>query len=158
MYALSLIVHAILGIAVTAWIISLNRTVFTAARPRVTALELAYWAIGFASVILGWYFNIRFVLEYHHAGSNPLWGPGSSWTQYVYLMFPNWAADSASQDYVFLNVLILPLMSIAGGLRKGFPKPWLFFVSSLFTSAAFGFVLYLIVAERHRRVPSASRA
>ncbi|MFE3189830.1 DUF2834 domain-containing protein [Nocardia sp. NPDC059240] len=148
MYVLSLTVHAILGVAVTAWILRENRSAF--ASTRVGPLELAYWAVGFASVVLGWYFNIRFVLEYHHIDLNPLWGPGASWTEYVYLMFPNWAADSASQDYLFLNVLVLPLMSIAGGLRHRIPKPWLFFVVSLFTSAAFGFVLYLIVAGRRR--------
>ncbi|WP_327145169.1 DUF2834 domain-containing protein [Nocardia sp. NBC_01327] len=160
MYVLSLLVHAILGIAVIAWIIGENRALFVSVpgRPRISAVELAYWAIGVASVVLGWYFNIRFVLEYHHAGTNPLWGPGASWAEYIYLMFPNWAADSASQDYVFLNVLILPIMSIAGGLRKGLPKPWLFFVSSLFTSAAFGFVLYLIIAERQRRARPAHTA
>ncbi|MFJ4652476.1 DUF2834 domain-containing protein [Nocardia sp. NPDC088792] len=154
MYLISLIVHAVLGLAVTLWILAENRGLLGAYPDgkRIGALELAYWVIGLASVILGWYFNVRFVLEYHHDGLNPLWGEGASWAQYIYLMFPNWAADSAAQDYTILNVLILPVMSITGGYRKGLPKPWLFFVSSLFTSAAFGFVLYLIIAERHRRM------
>ncbi|MVU81670.1 DUF2834 domain-containing protein [Nocardia sp. ET3-3] len=151
MYLISLIVHAILGLAITAWILWENRALYRA-KPdgkRTGAVEIAYWTIDIASVLLGWYFNIRFVLEYHSDDSNSLWGNGSSWSHYIELMFGNWAADSASQDYTLLNVAILPLMSISGGLRKGLPKPWLFFVDSLFTSAVFGFVLYLITADRH---------
>lgn len=33
----------------------------------------------------------------------------------------------------------------------GLRKPWLFFVTTLFTSCAFGLCLYLYVAERTRR-------
>ncbi|MGW5109310.1 DUF2834 domain-containing protein [Nocardia sp. NPDC004123] len=144
--------------ATTAWILRENRALFRVDIDgnRSSALEIAYWTIGIASVLLGWYFNIRFVARYHSDDSNPLWGNGASWSHYINLMFSNWAADSASQDYTILNVLILPLMSITGGIRKGLPKPWLFFVNSLFTSAAFGFVLYLITADRHRRLSAAT--
>jgi hypothetical protein len=47
--------------------------------------------------------------------------------------------------------VLLPLVTIVDGRRRGIPKPWLFFVSSLFTSCAFGFCLYFAVAERLRR-------
>ena len=61
------------------------------------------------------------------------------------------AARSASQDYIFVNVAILPLFTIVDGRRRGMRQPWLYFVSSLFTSCAFGFCLYFFVAERLRR-------
>ena len=37
-------------------------------------------AVGAASVVLGWYFNIRFVQQYAHGHKNPIWGDGS-WAQ-----------------------------------------------------------------------------
>ena len=81
---------------------------------------------------------------------NPIVGDGS-WQDFVAHLFANPAASSASQDYIFVNVVLLPLFTIVDGRRRGMPKPWLYFVSSLFTSCAFGFCLYLFVAERLRR-------
>lgn len=149
----SLIAHAVLGIAVIFWIVSSNRQVY--ARPDVgplfSPLEIVYYVVGIASIALGWYFNIRFVQEYAHMGvHNPLWGPGS-WTQYIQLMFTNPAAGSASQDYTIANVILLPLFSITDGYRRGFKRPWLFFVSSLFTSFAFAFAFYFATIERQHR-------
>ena len=43
------------------------------------------------------------------------------------------------------------LFTIVDGRRRGIARPWLFFVSTLFTSCAFGFCLYFAVAERLRR-------
>jgi len=105
------------------------------------------------SIGLGWYFNIRFVAEYGPGTllSNPLWGDGS-WVQYIQLMFVNPAAGSAGQDYTIGNVILLPLMTIIGGRRRGIVKPWLFFVATLFTSFAFGWAFYLATLERQRRL------
>jgi len=57
-------------------------------------------------------------------------------------MFTNPAADSASQDYTIANVVLLPIFTIVDGYRRGLRRPWLFFVSSLFTSFTFGFAFY----------------
>ena len=151
----SLIVHALLGIAVVVWIVRANPEIFRrpASRPLFAGLELLYLIVGVASVGLGWYFNIRFVTEYGPGTvlSNPFWGDGS-WMQYIQLMFANPAAGSAGQDYTIGNVILLPLMTIIGGRRQEIAKPWLFFVSTLFTSFAFGWAFYLATLERQRRL------
>lgn len=148
----SLLVHAILGLTVIGWIVASNPQVFS--RPsrgsRYSALECAYYAVGVASVALGWYFNIRFVREYATGSGNPLWGPGS-WSDYIRLMFTNPAASSASQDYTIINVVLLPLFTIIDGYRRGLRRPWLYFVSSLFTSCAFAFAFYFATVERQHR-------
>jgi hypothetical protein len=150
----SLIVHALLGIAVVVWIVRSNPAIFgsTASGPAFSVLELAYLVVGVVSIGLGWYFNISFVTEYGPGTllSNPLWGDGS-WVQYIQLMFANPAAGSAGQDYTIGNVILLPLMTIVGGYRNGIARPWLFFVSTLFTSFAFGWAFYLVARERQRR-------
>jgi hypothetical protein len=82
---------------------------------------------------------------------NPIWGDGS-WAQYIDLMFTDPAANSAGQDYTIGNVILLPLMTIIDGRRRGIGRPWLFFVSSLFTSFAFAWAFYLATVERQRRL------
>jgi hypothetical protein len=148
----SLIVHAVLGLITIAIIVRINRPIFTRppAGPRFSALEVAYYVIGVASIALGYYFNTKFVMEYQPPGGNPLVGPGS-WSHYIRLMFVNPAASSAGQDYTIINVILLPLFTITDGLRRGIRHPWLFFVSSLFTSCAFALAFYFAVIERQRR-------
>jgi len=143
----SLIVHAILGSAVIAFIVTANRSIFAGPTtgPAVSLLEVVYYVAGIASVALGWYYNIRYVAEYHV--SNPVTG----WIDYITLMFANPAAGSAGQDYTIGNVILLPLMTIIDGYRRGIRRPWLYFVSSLFTSFAFAWAFYLVTVERQRR-------
>lgn len=154
---LSLVTHAVLGLAVIAAIVASNPAIFrpVPAGPPVSAVEIAYYLIGVVSIVLGWYFNIRFVREYGTASGNPIWGPGS-WTDYIRLMFTNPAASSASQDYAIGNVVVLPLFTIVDGRRRGIRRPWLFFVSSLFTSFVFAWVFYLASVDRQRRVDAAA--
>lgn len=144
----SLIVHAVLGLITIAIIVRANRAIFTGSRPG--PLELSYYVIGIASVLLGYYFNTKFVMEYQPPHGNPIVGPGS-WSDYIRLMFVNPAASSAGQDYTIINVILLPLFTITDGLRRGIRQPWLFFVSSLFTSCAFALAFYFAVLERQRR-------
>lgn len=149
----SLLTHAVLGLAVIIWIVGSNSTVF--ARPSTGALfsplEIVYYVVGIASVALGWYFNITYVQEYAHGSTNPLWGEHGSWAEYIKLMFTNPAADSASQDYTIANVVLLPIFTVVDGYRRGLKHPWLYFVSSLFTSFAFAFAFYFATMERQRR-------
>ena len=150
---ISLIVHAVLGLATIWWIVVSNRAVFAkpVAGPLFSPLEAVYYLIGIASIGLGWYFNIHFVQEYAHGPThNPIWGPGS-WTQYIQLMFTNPAAGSASQDYTIINVILLPLFTVVDGYRRGLRRPWLYFVSSLFTSCAFAYAFYFATMERQHR-------
>lgn len=157
---LSLIVHAILGFVVVGAILRTNPTIFrrTASGPLLSPLELALYVFGIASVVGGWTFNIAFVTEYTDGWlNNPLWGDGS-WAQYMQLMYDNPAAGSASIDYTIANVLLLPLITIVGGRRRGIAKPWLFFVATLFTSFAFGWAFYAATVERQRRLALESDA
>jgi hypothetical protein len=148
----SLLVHAALGLTVIAWIVTSNRHVFSrpSGGPSLSPLEAVYYLVGVASVVLGWYFNIRFVQQYAQGSTNPIWGPGS-WSDYIRLMFTNPAASSASQDYTIANVVLLPLFTIVDGYRRGLRRPWLYFVSSLFTSFAFALAFYFATIERQRR-------
>ncbi|MBO0880499.1 MAG: DUF2834 domain-containing protein [Mycobacterium sp.] len=148
----SLLVHAAFGLTVIAWIVTSNRQVFArpSVGPRLSPLEGAYYAVGITSIALGWYFNIRFVHDYSTGRGNPIWGPGS-WSDYIRLMFTNPAASSASQDYTIANVVLLPLFTIVDGYRRRLRRPWLYFVSSLFTSFAFAFAFYFATIERQRR-------
>jgi len=152
----SLLVHAALGVTAIWLIIASNQAIFrrTATGPALSTLELALYVAGVVSVILGWYFNVRFVRDYAHGHANPIWGDGS-WAQYIKLMYANPASSSAGQDYTIANVIILPLITIVEGRRRGIARPWLYFVSSLFTSFAFAWAFYLAVAERQRRLGSA---
>ena len=148
----SLIVHLVLGIAVIAWIVRANPQVFSrpATGPAVSVLEGVFYAIGIASIALGYYFNHQFVEAYAVPGGNPIWGPGS-WQQFIVLGYDNPAAASASQDYTIINVILLPLFTVVDGYRRGIRRPWLFFVSSLFTSCAFAYAFYFAVVERQHR-------
>ena len=148
----SLIVHALLGLSVIGWIVASNSEVFArpAEGPLFSPLECVYYVVGIVSVALGWWFNIHFVQQYAHGSTNPIWGPGS-WADYVRLMFTNPAASSASEDYTIANVILLPLFTIVDGYRRGLRHPWLFFVSSLFTSCSFAFAFYFATMERQRR-------
>ena len=65
--------------------------------------------------------------------------------------YANRPPSSASADYTIGNVILLPLFTIIDGRRRGIRHPWLFFVSSLFTSFAFAWAFYLATVERQRR-------
>ncbi|MCF6385540.1 DUF2834 domain-containing protein [Mycobacterium sp. MBM] len=149
----SLIVHLVLGIGIIAWIVRANRHIFarpTDGGPMVSPLEILFYVIGAASIVLGYYFNHQFVATYAVEGGNPIWGPGS-WQQFVMLGYANPAAASASQDYTIINVILLPLFTIVDGHRRGIKRPWLFFVSSLFTSCAFAYAFYFATVDRVHR-------
>ena len=153
----SLIAHALLGMLAVWWIVRSNPAIFrrTATGPLLSTYEVVLYAAGIASVVLGWYFNVRFVQEKgpDKVFFNPIWGDGS-WAQYIKLMFANPAASSAGQDYTIGNVILLPLLTIVDGRRRGIARPWLYFVSTLFTSFAFGWAFYLATVERQRRLAS----
>jgi len=157
---LSLLVHAILGVVVITVIIRVNRAIFrrTPAGPLLSTFEIALYVFGIASIIGGWTFNIAFVVENTNGWvTNPLWGDGS-WATYLQGMFDNPASSSASIDYTIANVLLLPLITIVDGRRRGINKPWLYFVATLFTSFAFGWAFYAATVERQRRLGLAQDA
>jgi Terpene cyclase DEP1 len=120
----------------------------TAAAGRVSRLEGIYYFVGLCSLVLGWYFNVRYVHAYKHA----------TYANYTKMLFTNWAADSAAQDYTIVNLVLLPLWTIVEGRRRGLKQPWIFFVMSLFTSLAFSVAMYLAFMERQLRFNRYERA
>ena len=139
-----LLVFGVLGVATTIYAFVVNRHLFgTGGAGRVTVLEGVFYALGVISVCIGWYFNVRYT---HHVGSK------ASYVAYTQALFANFAADSAAQDYIMVNVLLLPLWTIVDGRRRGLRSPWIFFVISLFTSLAFAMAFYLALVERQVRL------
>ena len=146
----ALLVHAILGVITIAIVIKVNPAVFRRAPegPQLSTLEIVYWVVGIASLPICWYFNIRFVYEY---AANPFWGQGD-WSQFIAMGFANPASSSQCADYTIGNVILLPLFTIIDGRRRGIRHPWLYFVTSFFTSFAFAWAFYLATVERQRRL------
>lgn len=144
----SLLVHAALGVLTTALMVRWNARLFRrgvddASGETITPLEAVIGFFGVASVVLGWYFNIRYVQQY---------GREASWVHFTQSLFTNWASNSAAQDYIIANVVLFPVWTIVDGRRRGIAKPWIFFVMSLFTSYCFAIAAYLLAVERQVRV------
>lgn len=147
----SIIVHFLLGLACIGWIIASNRTVFAkpANGPWLSPLEFVYYAVGIVSIVLGYYFNIKFVGEAHGQG-NLVSGP-ASYPSFLKGQFASSAAGSGISDYLIANVILLPLFTIVDGLRRGIRRPWLYFLCSFFTSFSFPLAFYFATMERQRR-------
>jgi hypothetical protein len=145
-----LVFYGILGLASTAVAFFSNRRLFArGGGGRTSLLEGAYYLLGLISLALGWYFNVRYVHLYRH---------DASYINYTKALFSNWASDSAAQDYIMVNVILLPLWTIVDGRRRGLRAPWIFFVMSLFTSLAFSVAFYLAFVERQIRYSRAAPA
>lgn len=146
---ISLIVHALLGVGVIAFVIKSNPAIYRrmTTGPQLSTLEIVYWAIGIVSLPLCWYFNIRYVYEY---APNTMIGQ-PNWTEFIMLGYANPASSSQVIDYTIINVILLPIFTIVDGRRRAIRRPWLFFVASLFTSCVFAFAFYFATIERQRR-------
>ena len=135
--------YGALGVLSTALAFAFNRRLFgRTAAGRVTLLEGTFYAFGVLALVLGWYFNVRYVHQH---------GVHASYVDYTRSLFDNWASDSAAQDYVIVNVVLFPLWSIVDGRRRSIRVPWIFFVMSLFTSLASSMAMYLAFVERQNR-------
>jgi Terpene cyclase DEP1 len=138
-----LLVYGVLGVLSTAAAFYWNRRLFTGHRAGpVSALEGIYYIVAVSSLVLGWYFNIRYTHQYGHQ---------ASYVNYIKLLFTNWAADSAAQDYTITNLVLMPLWTITEGRRRGLRIAWIFFIMSLFTSLAFSIAMFLAFIERQDR-------
>lgn len=145
-----LLFYGALGVLSTGFAFWVNRRLFDRRRlGPVTLLEGLFYLFGVVSLGVGWYFNVRYV---HQDGSH------ASYVNYTKALFANWAADSAAQDYIIVNVALFPLWSIVDGRRRGLRAPWIFFVMSLFTSLAFAVAMYLAFVERQIRYNRAELA
>jgi Terpene cyclase DEP1 len=139
----SLFFYGALGVASTVVAFAGNRHLFTGgAVGRPSPLEGLYYLIGVCSLVLGWYFDVRYTHQYGHR---------ATYANYTKMLFSSWAADSAAQDYAIVNVVLLPLWTIIDGRRRGLRVAWIFFVMSLFTSLAFSVAMFLAFIERQLR-------
>jgi len=144
-----LAISGVLGLMTIAAAFYWNRRLFQDnAAGRVTPLEAIYYAVGICSLLLGWYFNVRYVHHYGHR---------ATYVNYTKMLFTNWAADSAAQDYIIVNVVLLTLWTIIDGRRRDLRIPWIFFVMSLFTSLAFSMAMFLAFIERQLRFNATRR-
>jgi hypothetical protein len=140
----SLLIHAALGAVTVAIFLSANKHLYRRDWPGsdVTLLEGVYYALAAASVLLGWYFNVRYVFGYPDE---------YSWTHFTAMLFTNPASGSVGQDMIITNVFLLPLWTMIDGPRRGLRRTWIYFVMSLFTSFSFAMGLYLAAQERQVR-------
>jgi Terpene cyclase DEP1 len=137
-----MVLYGVLGIISIVVAFRWNRRLFVGGEAgKASLLEGLFSVLGLVSLGLGWYFNWRYTHTYHDA----------SYVNYTKMLFSNWAADSAAQDYVMVNLALLPLWSIIDGRRRDMKVPWVFFVMSLFTSLAFSMAMYLAFVERQIR-------
>ena len=140
----SLLIHAALGALTVAVFFYANAYLYHDDWPDsdATLLERVYYAIAILSVLLGWYFNIRYVSAF----------PAEhSWVHFTQMLFTNPAASSIAQDDIIANVALFPLWTIIDGRRRGLRHAWIYFVMSLFTSFGFAMGMYLAAQERQVR-------
>ena len=78
--------------------------------------------------------------------------------EFIKGQFATPACGSGNQDYMIANVILMPVFTIIDGYRRGLRRPWLFFLSSFFTSFAFPFAFYFATIERQRRHAQSSSA
>ena len=103
--------YGALGIVSTVFAFAVNWRLFRGgAVGRVTPLEGIFYVVGVISLGLGWYFNVRYTHLYGHK---------ASYVNYTKALFTNWASDSAAQDYIIVNLVLLPLWTIVDGRRRG---------------------------------------
>src|ERR1700721_1834633 len=125
----SIVVHFLLGLGCIAWIVASNPKVY--AKPAggswLSPLECVYYAAGLASIALGYWLNIHFVLAAHGQG-NLISGP-ASYPAFIKGQFATPACGSGNQDYMIANVILRPVFTIMAGYRRGWGAPGRFFFS-----------------------------
>lgn len=134
-------VYIALGLALTGALFAVNRKLYH--EGGMGLLEGAYYLIAAAGLLIGWYFNIRYMIRY---------GAEAGWAHWTGLLFANPASASGGQDLILANVLIFPLWTISEAKRAGMRAGWLYFPVSLLTSYAFALALFLALRERRARV------
>ena len=140
----SLFLHAALGALTIGVFFHANAHLYRSewVGSRVTFLEGLYYALAIASVCIGWYFNVRYVLAYPAQ---------ASWVHFTKMLFDNPAAGSGGQDLIITNAILFPLWTMIDGPRRGLRRAWIYFVMSLVTSFGFAMGMYLAAQERQLR-------
>src|ERR1700749_1076124 len=135
----SIVVHFLLGLGCIVWIGASNPKVY--AKPAggswLSPLECVYYAAGIASIVLGYWFNIHFVMAAHGQG-NLISGP-ASYPEFIKGQFAPPACGSGNQDYMIANVILMPVFTIIDGYRRGGGRPRPVFFFLFFFSFCFPF-------------------
>jgi Terpene cyclase DEP1 len=154
----SLIVHAVIAVAVLVAIVASNPHIFRqpVTGPKVSALEVVYYTAGIAATAIGYYCNVRYLNQYAIGTPNPIWGEHGSWREFIELNYENWAASSASSDYYIMSLVVLPVFTIVDGRRRGIRRSWAYNLFSLTASCTFAWGFYLATVERQRRISAVS--
>lgn len=147
---LSLIIHALLGVASTAAAFALNAHLYRPSGEGTapSIAECVYYVFSVISVCIGWYFNQKYVFSYPEQ---------AGWIHFTRQIFDTPAGGSAGQDMIITNVVFFPMWTIMDGRRTGLKSPWIFFVMSLFTSFSFAMGLYYAAQERQIRYNARAR-
>ena len=147
---MSLAIHAALGFLTVVVFFRVNRHLYAGDwdGSRVTGLEGLYYLVAIASVCIGWYFNVTYVMTYPNE---------ASWLHFTKMLFTNPAASSGGQDLIITNAILFPLWTMIDGPRRGLKGTWIYFTMSLVTSFGFAMGLYLAAQERQVRWLSARR-
>jgi ABC-type Co2+ transport system permease subunit len=135
------LIYTLIGVAITAIVLLINRHLFR--RGGLTILEATYYVTALAGLVIGWYFNLRYMAEY---------GAQVGWAHWTGLLFVNPASASAAQDLILGNVIVLPIWTIIEARRSNMRAGWLYFPMSLLTSYAFALALFLALRERQLRL------
>ncbi len=73
----SIVIHFLLGLGCIGWIVASNPKIY--AKPAggawLSPLECVYYIAGIASIALGYWFNVHFVLDAHGQGNLHFRGP-----------------------------------------------------------------------------------
>jgi hypothetical protein len=141
---MSLAIHAALGVLTIVTFLRINRHLYARDWPgsRVSWLEGLYYMLAIASVCVGWYFNVTYVMTYPAE---------ASWIHFTKMLFANPAGGSGGQDLIVTNAILFPLWTMIDGPRRGLKGTWIYFTMSLVTSFGFAMGLYLAAQERQVR-------
>ncbi len=107
-----------------------------------SGLEALYYVVALAALVIGWYFNFKYLRQY---------GADAGWWHWTTLLFVNPASASGGQDLIIANLILFPMWTIIEGRRSGLRHSWMYFVMSLLTSYAFGIAVFLAMHDRQLR-------
>ena len=145
---ISQIVQAVLGMCSVAFIVASNRQIFRrpSVGPVLSLTECIYYAAGFASIVIGWYFRFRFATEHSAGSGNPGSGPGGP----PRLVVRQSRCKLGQPGLHTRQSGSATTVHCGRRLRHGIRRPWLYFFSSFFTSFTFALAFYLATRERQR--------
>ena len=134
--------YVVVGLGLVALTLWPNRHLLSRSAGGLGAVEALYYLTALAALLVGWYFNFRFMRYY---------GDEANWRHWCELLFVNPASASGGQDLLFANIVLFIPWTIMDGRRAGMKWNWIWFPMSALTSFAFAMALFLALKERQLR-------